>query len=76
VIVLSGVFYDADDAPGLLRDTAQVLPLTHLIDGLSGAIVHNEGLADHATALLVLAAWGAVGALLAVRGFSWEARRS
>jgi ABC-2 type transport system permease protein len=76
MIVISGVFYDADRAPGVLRDAAQVLPLTHLIDGLSGAIVHAEGLGDHAGALLVLAAWGAAGALLAVRGFSWEARRA
>jgi ABC-2 type transport system permease protein len=75
VIVLSGVFYDADTAPGVLRDAAQVLPLTHLIDGLSGAIVHAEGLGDHGDALLVLAAWAIAGVLLAVRGFSWEARR-
>jgi ABC-2 type transport system permease protein len=75
VIVVSGVFYDADRAPALLRDAAQALPLTHLIDGLSGAMVHHEGLTAHAVGLLVLAAWTVVGVALAVRGFSWEARR-
>ena len=57
VIVISGVFYDANRAPGWLHDVAQALPLTHLIDGLSGAMVHHEGLADHWAALLVLGVW-------------------
>jgi ABC-2 type transport system permease protein len=74
-ILIAGVFYDAGDAPSVIRDIAQVLPLTHLVDGLSGAIVDNEGVASHWVALLVLAAWGVVGGVLAVRGFSWEARR-
>jgi ABC-2 type transport system permease protein len=74
-ILIAGVFYDADDAPSIIHDIAQALPLTHLVDGLSGAIVDNEGLGAHWVALLVLAWWGAIGAVLAVRGFSWEARR-
>ena len=74
-ILLAGVFYDAHDAPAAVHDVAQVLPLTHLVDGLSGAMVHNAGVGRHLDALLVLALWGAVGAVLAVRGFSWEARR-
>jgi ABC-2 type transport system permease protein len=74
-ILIAGVFYDADDAPQVIRDIAEVLPLTHLIDGLSGAIIDGQGVAQHWTALLVLALWGAVGAVFAIRGFSWEARR-
>jgi ABC-2 type transport system permease protein len=74
-ILIAGVFYDAGDAPSVIRDIAQVLPLTHLVDGLSGAIVDGEGVGAHAGNLLVLALWAAVGAVLAVRGFSWEARR-
>jgi ABC-2 type transport system permease protein len=75
VIVISGVFYDADNAPAFMRDMAQVLPLTHLIDGLSAAMVTGAGFADHLSDLAVVLAWGALGAVLAVRGFSWEARR-
>jgi ABC-2 type transport system permease protein len=74
-ILIAGVFYDAGDAPSVIRDIAQVLPLTHLVDGLSGAIVDGEGVGAHVGNLLVLALWAAVGAVLAVRGFSWEARR-
>jgi ABC-2 type transport system permease protein len=75
VIFISGVFYDADNAPGFLRGIAEVLPLKHLIDGLSGAMVTGQGLAGHAPALIVLALWSAAGLVLAVRGFSWDARR-
>jgi ABC-2 type transport system permease protein len=74
-IFISGVFYDAGDAPQLLRDIARALPLTHLIDGLSGAMVTGAGVADNLSALAVIALWGAVGMLFAVRGFSWEAKR-
>jgi ABC-2 type transport system permease protein len=76
VIFISGVFFDADHAPGFLRAIAEVLPLKHLIDGLSGAMVTGDGLASNAPALLVLALWAAAGIVLAVRGFSWDARRA
>jgi len=75
VIVISGVFYDAENAPAFMRDMAQVLPLTHLIDGLSAAIVTGAPFADHLSDLAVVLAWAALGTVLAVRGFSWEARR-
>jgi ABC-2 type transport system permease protein len=74
-ILIAGVFYDADQSPAVIRDIAKALPLTHLIDGLSGAMVDGEGVAQHAVSLLVLGLWAVVGGVLAVRGFSWEARR-
>jgi ABC-2 type transport system permease protein len=74
-ILIAGVFYDASEAPSIIHDIAQALPLTHLVDGLSGAMVDGEGLATHWVSLLVLGWWAAVGAVLAVRGFTWEARR-
>jgi ABC-2 type transport system permease protein len=74
LIVISGVVYDAEEAPAFLRDIASGLPLKHLIDGLSGAMVKGVGLGGHTTALLVLAVWGGIGAVLAVRGFSWDRR--
>jgi ABC-2 type transport system permease protein len=76
VIFISGVFYDVNSTPAALKDLAEVLPLKHLIDGLSGAMVTGTGLTDNLTALAVVAAWTVAGAILAVRGFSWEARRS
>jgi ABC-2 type transport system permease protein len=75
VIFVSGVFYDAEDAPGFIREIAEVLPLKHLIDGLSGAMVNGNGIGDNAGALGVIALWAAVGIVLAVRGFSWDQKR-
>ena len=76
MLMVAGVFYEDENAPALIRELAQLLPLKHLIDGLSGAMVHGEGLADHGPALFALAVWAVVAVALAVRGFSWEARRA
>src|SRR5215210_2550735 len=75
VIFISGVFYDAQEAPQFLRDIGAALPLTHVIEGLSGAMVTGRGLSDNLSALGVIGVWAAVGIVLAVRGFSWESRR-
>jgi ABC-2 type transport system permease protein len=74
VIFISGVFYDVDNAPQFLRDVAQVLPLTHIIDGLSGALVTGASLADNLDNLAVVALWAALGVFFAVRGFRWDGR--
>lgn len=76
IIGVSGVFYDETEAPALIADIAQVLPLTHLVDGMAGAWVDGAGLTTHWGSLLVVLAWGLVGAIPAVRGFRWESRRS
>lgn len=75
VIFISGVFYDAADAPKFLHDIAQALPLVHLIDGLSAAMVTGTSLVDNLSNLAIVALWAAAGIVLAIRGFSWEARR-
>jgi ABC-2 type transport system permease protein len=74
VIFVSGVFYDAAKAPGFIKGIAQALPLKHVIDGLSGAMVNGSGIGRHVTALGVIAAWSILGIALAVRGFSWEGK--
>lgn len=76
LIIISGVFYDAANVPSFLAGIAQALPLTHLIDGLSAAMVTGEGFGDQLSAIGVLVAWSVLGVALAIRGFSWEARRS
>ena len=75
VIFISGVFYDVDNTPVFLRDIAQALPLTHIIDGLSGAMVTGRGIEDNLSALGVIAVWAVFGIVMAVRGFSWVSRR-
>ena len=76
MIFVSGVFYDASRAPSFIKGIAEALPLIHLIDGLSGAMVTGVGLEQNVDALGVIVAWAVLGIALAVRGFSWEQRRS
>ena len=71
-IFISGVFYSSESLPPVLDVVANALPLKHVIDGFAGAIVTGRGLVDNAGALAIVAGWGAVGLLLAVRGFRWE----
>jgi ABC-2 type transport system permease protein len=70
LIFISGVFYSADDLPRALAVIAEALPLKHLIDGLSAAIV--GGSVDVAAAALVVGAWALAGIVMAVRFFRWE----
>jgi ABC-2 type transport system permease protein len=75
VIFISGVFYDVENAPQFLRDIAQALPLTHIIDGLSGALVTGRSLGDNLSGLVIIGIWAVIGLFFAIRGFRWEARR-
>jgi ABC-2 type transport system permease protein len=69
-IFISGVFYSSDSLPAALKAIAEVLPLKHLIDGLSEAMV---GVAPNPLgAAAVVALWAAAGIFLAVRYFRWE----
>jgi ABC-2 type transport system permease protein len=71
-IFISGVFYSTDSMPAALKGIAVALPLKHVIDGLSGAIVTGGGFGDHLTALAVVGGWAITGVFLAVRFFRWE----
>ncbi len=71
-IFISGVFYSSDSLPPALDAIANALPLKHVIDGFSGAIVTGQGVLDNATSLAIIALWGAAGVTVAIRGFRWE----
>jgi ABC-2 type transport system permease protein len=75
VILISGVFYDVKKVPQFLVSIADGLPLKHLIDGLSGAMVNGRGLSHNLSGLAVVGVWGLIGVALAVRGFSWDSKR-
>lgn len=71
LIFISGVFYSADDFPPILKAIAEALPLTHVIDGLSEAIV-GGGDANLWLAAGIVAGWTVAGIFVAVRFFRWE----
>lgn len=72
---ISGVFVPKDQLSGTLRDIASVFPVSHLNDALFKAFdpaTTGSGIAvGH---LLLLAAWGAAGLLIALWRFSWSPR--
>ena len=74
MIFISGVFFDVDHVPTFLRDIANALPLVHVINGISAALVTGAPIADHLSDLAVVAVWTLACVILAVRGFSWSAR--
>ena len=78
MIFLPVVFISIDAAhdPSFLKGIAEALPLAHLVQGLRDAMVTGNGLGDAWSALGVLAVWTVLGVVLAIRGFSWEQRRS
>jgi ABC-2 type transport system permease protein len=76
VVFVSFYVFDSSSAPGFLRTIAEALPLYPLIHGLSGAIVKGTSLSTNISDLGVIAVWAVLGIWLAVRGFSWEQRRS
>ena len=74
MILISGVFFDVDNVPTFLRDIANALPLVHVINGISAALVTGAPITDHLSDLAVVAVWTLACVILAVRGFSWSAR--
>jgi ABC-2 type transport system permease protein len=76
VVFVSFFVFDSTSAPEFLRTIAEALPLYPLIDGLSGAMVTGLSLSENLSELGVIAVWSVLGIWLAVRGFSWEQRRT
>lgn len=71
---LSGTFGPTRSFPGVLKAVADVLPLTYLVDLLNAVYLGGEQVWEQGTDLAVLAAWGVLAALVAVRSFGWEPR--
>ena len=71
---LSGSFGPTDEYPEFLQAIADVLPLTHFLDIVNGIYLEGDSLFADPLALAVVAAWGAAGALIALRRFTWVPR--
>jgi len=71
---LSGGFGPTREFPEVLRVVADALPLTYLIDLVTGVVFEGKAFWDQPQAIAVLVAWGVGGALVAWRRFSWQPR--
>jgi ABC-2 type transport system permease protein len=73
---ISGVFVPVSELPDGLRQVADVLPVKPFVDALIEAFdPRTTGLGIDGPDLLVLAAWGIAGLLLAMRFFVWTPRQ-
>ena len=69
---ISGVFVAVTVLPPWLADAGEIFPVRHLANALLTAYnPHTTGLGFAGKDLLIVAAWGAAGLLIAIRKFSW-----
>jgi ABC transporter DrrB family efflux protein len=68
----SGVFFSADRFPDWSQPVVRALPLTALNDALRRTITDGAGLAEIASPVLVLAAWGVAAFAIALKLFRWR----
>ena len=74
LLFLSGIFIPfSASTPGWILWIARIFPVKHFADGMQAGFI---GTAFSWTDVLVVAAWGLAGLLLAVRFFSWEPHTS
>jgi ABC-2 type transport system permease protein len=72
--IISGTFFSPAKYPGFLRAIADVLPLTYFTRLTRDVMVRHHHIWSDAGALGVVALWGAIGAVAAIRGFRWQPR--
>jgi ABC-2 type transport system permease protein len=71
---LSGSFGPTREFPAFLQAIADVLPLTYFIEITNGVYLDGDSLFADPTAVAVVLAWGAAGAVVALRTFGWTPR--
>ena len=69
--IFSGVFFSYDKFPAMAQPFIKALPLTALNDALRATITEGASLGSQSGRLLVLAVWGGVSFVLALRWFRW-----
>jgi ABC-2 type transport system permease protein len=73
---LSGVFIPEDELPNGVLNFADAFPIRHFFEAMFTAwSPHTTGAGFEWGDLAVVAAWGLVGLVVAVRLFRWEPRR-
>jgi ABC-2 type transport system permease protein len=82
LLFLSGIFIPlGDDAPQWIKTIAEIFPVKHFADAMRAGFLGNIEVAGQRiftfdwVDVLIVAAWGLAGLILAVRFFSWEPRR-
>jgi ABC-2 type transport system permease protein len=71
---ISGAFFSPASFPAFLEAIANVLPLTYFIELVRDVTLHGSQVWDEPTAVAVIALWGAIGVVAAIRFFRWAPR--
>lgn len=69
--VFSGVFFSYENFPAAIHPFIRLLPLTALNDALRATILEGAPLSAQPARLMVLAFWGGLSFVLALRYFRW-----
>jgi len=70
--LLSGVFFSSERFPDAVQPVIQALPLTALVNAMRGVMLDGKGVLGVGGELAILAAWGVVTFVLALRWFRWR----
>ena len=70
--IFSGIFFSTERFPAGMQPFVQALPLTALNDALRGVMLEGTALAPLLPELGLLAAWGMVSFVLALKFFRWQ----
>jgi len=69
--IFSGVFFSYERFPAVIHPLIKALPLTALNDALRASILEGTPLLQQWPRLLVLALWGGISFVLALKWFRW-----
>jgi ABC-2 type transport system permease protein len=70
--IFSGIFFSTDRFPAVAQPFVQALPLTALNNALRAVMLEGAGFQPLLPELAILAAWGVVTFLLALKFFRWH----
>jgi ABC-type multidrug transport system permease subunit len=69
--VLSGIFFSSERFPEAAQPFIKIVPLTPLISALRSVYLEGASLASQWPQIAILAAWGSIAFVLALRLFRW-----
>jgi ABC-2 type transport system permease protein len=70
--IFSGIFFSTERFPAAIQPFVQALPLTALNDALRGVMLQGTGLVELLPEFAVLAVWGTLSFVLALKFFRWQ----
>jgi ABC-type multidrug transport system permease subunit len=70
--IFSGIFFSTERFPAAMQPFVQALPLTALNNALRAVMLEGAGLVPLLPQIAILAAWGTVSFVLALKVFRWQ----